>query len=55
MRLVPVWRVVEEVLSEKGKKPSPKLVLKVCSRVTQEINADLARRQGPEGDYKLDA
>jgi len=53
MRLVPVWRVVEEVLSEKGKKPSPRLVLRVCERVTEDINADLAKRHKREGNNDI--
>lgn len=55
MKLIPVWDIVEEVLSETGRKPSPRLVLRVCEKVTKDINEDLARRQEREGDHGLDA
>ena len=53
MKLVPVWKIVEEVLSEKGKKPSPRLILRMCERITEEINEELVRRQGHEDDENL--
>lgn len=55
MVLVPVWEIIEEYYSEKGKKITPSKTLALCRKITEDINADLARRQGPEGDDKLDA
>ena len=53
MKLVPVWKIVEDVLSEKGRKPSPRLVLRVCERITEDINRELAEKRRHKGDDDL--
>jgi hypothetical protein len=51
MTLIPLWRIVSEVLSEE--KPSPRLILRVCERVTEEINTDLAKQHNRGGGHDL--
>lgn len=55
MALVPVWEIIEQFYAEKGKKITPRKTLALCRKITEDINEDLARRQRPEGDEKLDA
>ena len=45
MKLVPVWRIAEKVLSDRGTKPSPRLILRLCEKVTEDINIELAQEQ----------
>jgi hypothetical protein len=44
-KLVPVWEIIEKVFAEKGIKLSAGSTLKICDRITKEINEELTHTE----------
>ena len=44
-KLIPLWRIVQEVFAERGIKPSPKLTLMVCDKIVKEINQEAQEKR----------
>lgn len=47
-KLVPVWKIVQETFAERGIKLSPRLTLKLCDKITKEVNRELEESERRE-------
>jgi len=52
-KLVPVWEIVEKTFAESGIKLSPRLMLKLCDKITKEINQELEEKMKNHSDPEV--